>query len=132
VRTGRLLLIAALPMFGLAHFAYPQMTASLVPKSFGFPLAWVYLTGAASLATAASMLLAIWPRLAVTLEAAMLWIFTLCVWVPRAVPLPKDQGIWSELLISSAIAAGVWLVADTYGSAPWLAVGGTARAVRLS
>jgi uncharacterized membrane protein len=128
VRIGRLLLIAALPMFGLAHFAYPQMTASLVPAYFGFPLAWVYLTGSASIAAAAGMLLGIWPRLAVNLEAAMLWIFTLCVWVPKAVPLPRDQGIWSELLISATIAAAVWLVADTYHGVPWLAVRQTARA----
>ena len=33
----------------------------------------------------------------------------------------NDQGIWTELLISAAITAGVWLVADTYRGAGWLA-----------
>ena len=130
-RAARLLLIAALPMFGLAHFAYDDMTASLVPKWMGFSLAWTYLTGAASLAAAAGMLLGICPRLAANLEAAMLWIFTLLVWMPRVVSMPTNQENWAELFISGAIAAGAWLVAETYRGVPWLASGRAARAVSL-
>lgn len=114
IRAARLLFIAALPMFGLAHFAYHDLTGSLVPKWMHFPLGWTYLTGAASLAAAAGMLFGIYPRLAVNLEAAMLWIFTLFVWVPRVASSPNDQENWMEFLISAAIAAGAWLVADTY------------------
>jgi uncharacterized membrane protein len=129
IRLARLLLIAALPMIGLSHFAYHDLTASLVPKWLGFPLGWTYLTGAASIAAAAGMLFAIVPRLAVGLEAAMLWIFTLLVWVPRVTSSPHDQGNWSEILISAAIASGVWLVSETYRGVPWLASGKAARAV---
>jgi uncharacterized membrane protein len=131
VRAARLLLIAALPMFGLAHFAYHDLTASLVPKWLHFPLFWTYLTGAASLAAAAGMLFRIYPRLAASLEAAMLWTFTLLVWVPRVASMPKDQENLSELFISAAIAGGIWLVADTYRRVPWLASGKAARAVAL-
>lgn len=131
IRVARLLFIAALPMFGLAHFAYPALTASLVPKWLGFPLGWTWLTGAASLAAAAGMLCGVWPRLAAGLEAAMLWVFTLLVWVPRIAPLPADQDIWTELLISAAIAGGAWLVADTYRSVAWLASGKASRAIAL-
>lgn len=116
IHAARLLFIAALPMFGLAHFAYHDLTASLVPKWMHFPLGWTYLTGAASLAAAAGMLFGIYPRLAVTLETAMLWIFTVFVWVPRVASNPSDQDNWTEFLISAAIAAGAWLVADTYRS----------------
>jgi len=114
VRMARLLLIAALVMFGVSHFAYADLTASLVPRWMRFPLGWAYLTGAANIAAAAGMLFAIYPRLAANLEAAMLWIFTLFVWVPRIVSVHSDQEIWAEFLVSAAIAAGVWLVADTY------------------
>jgi uncharacterized membrane protein len=131
VHAARLLFIAALPMFGLAHFAYHDLTASLVPKWLGYPLGWTYATGAASLAAAAAMLLGIVPRLAANLETAMLWLFTLLVWGPRVVPLPSDQGIWSEFLISAAIASGAWLVADTYRRVPWLASGKAARRVSV-
>jgi uncharacterized membrane protein len=131
IRVARLLFIAALPMFGLAHFAYLDFTASLVPKWMHYPLGWTYLTGAGSLAAAAGMLFAIYPRLAVNLEAAMLWIFTLLVWVPTVVSAPNNQDDWSELLTSWSIAAGAWLVADTYRSVPWLRSGRAARAVTL-
>ncbi|HYB65271.1 MAG TPA: hypothetical protein VEC59_08435 [Steroidobacteraceae bacterium] len=129
ITAGRLLLIAALPMIGVSHFVYHDLTASLVPKWLGFPLGWTYLTGAASIAAAAGMLFAVVARLAVSLEAAMLWIFTLLVWVPRVAAGPRDQGNWSEILISAAIASGAWLVADTYRGVPWLAAGRAARAV---
>jgi uncharacterized membrane protein len=123
IGAARLLLIAALPMIGLSHFVYHDLTASLVPKWMHFPLGWTYLTGAGSLAAAAGMLFGITPRLATNLEAAMLWIITLLVWVPRVAATPKDQGNWTEFFISCAIATGVWLVADTYRSVPWLASG---------
>jgi uncharacterized membrane protein len=123
VRAARLLLIAALPMIGLSHFVYHDFTASLVPKWLHFPLGWTYLTGSASVAAAAGMLFGIYPRLAANLEAAMLWIITVLVWVPRVAAMPKDQGNWSELAISAAIAAGVWLVAESYGREPWLSGG---------
>ena len=132
VRAARLLLIAALPMIGLSHFAYQDLTASLVPKWMDFPLGWTYLTGAASVAAAAGMLFGIYPRLAANLEAAMLWIITLLVWVPRVASMPMDQENWTELLISCAIATGAWLVADTYRSVPWLASGKSARAVSVT
>jgi len=129
IRVARLLLIAALPMIGVSHFVYHDLTAGLVPKWLGLPLGWTYLTGAASIAAAAGMLFAVLPRLAVSLEAAMLWIFTLLVWVPQVASRPDAQGNWSEILISAAIASGAWLVADTYRGVPWLASGRTARAV---
>jgi len=114
IRIARFLLIAALPMFGVAHFVYHDLTASLVPKWMGFPLGWTYLTGAASLAAAAGMAFGIYPRLAANLEAAMLWTFTLLVWVPRIASTPGDQETSTEFLISAAIAAGASLVAGTY------------------
>jgi uncharacterized membrane protein len=131
IRAARGLLIAALPMIGVSHFAYHDLTASLVPKWLGFPLGWTYLTGAASIAAAAGMLLAVVPRLAASLEAAMLWAFTLLVWVPRVVSGPRDQGNWSELFLSAAIASGAWLVAGTYRRVPWLGSGRAARQVTL-
>ncbi|HVH83164.1 MAG TPA: hypothetical protein VM713_02500 [Steroidobacteraceae bacterium] len=131
IRIARLLLIAALPMIGVSHFAYAELTAGLVPKWLGFPVGWTYLTGAASLAASAGMLFAILPRLAASLEAAMLWIFTLLVWVPRVAASPHRQGDWSELLISAAIASGAWLVAETYRGVPWLSSGRAARAITL-
>ena len=121
IRLARYLLIAAVLTFGLAHFAYADMTASLVPRWLPFPHFWAYLTGAASIAAAAGMLLGLYPRLAAVLEAAMLWAFTLLVWIPRVTSTPSDQGNWTEWILSAAIAAGAWLVAETYRGEPWKA-----------
>ncbi len=129
IRAARLLLIAALPMIGLSHFVYHDFTTSFVPKWLPFPLGWTYLTGTASLVAAAGMLFGFYPRLAVSLEAAMLWVITLLVWVPRVASAPPVQGNWTEFFISCAIATGAWLVADTYRGVPWLANGTAARVV---
>ena len=121
IRIARYLLIAALITFGLAHFAYVDMTAKLVPRWLPFPYALAYLTGAASLAAAAGMLIGVYPRLAANLETVMLWLFTLLVWIPRVSSVPSDQGNWTEWFLSAAIAAGAWVVADTYRDSPWAA-----------
>jgi len=80
-------------MIGLSHFVYHDLTASLVPKWMRFPLGWTYLPGAGSLAAAAGMLFGVYPRLAANLEAAMLWIITLLVWVPRVASMPRSGGL---------------------------------------
>lgn len=119
IRVARYLLMAALVTFGLAHFAYADRTASLVPRWLPFPLFWVYFTGIANIAAAAGMLLGFYPRLAATLAAAMLWAFTLLVWIPRVMAAPSDQGNWTEWILSAAIASGAWLVAETWRGEPW-------------
>jgi hypothetical protein len=50
----------------------------------------------------------------------MLGIITLLVWGAGVVATPTDRTQWTGLLISSAIAGGAWLVADSYRRMPWL------------
>jgi len=121
IRMARYLLIVALVTFGLAHFAFLDMTASLVPGWLPFHLAIAVLTGVANIAAAAGMLFGFYPRMAATLEAVMLWSFTLLVWIPRLLSNPKFQENWTEWFLSAAIAAGAWIVAETYRNEPWKA-----------
>jgi uncharacterized membrane protein len=131
VRSARIALALCLPMIGLAHFFYADATAGFVPKWIPFPLAATYLTGAGSLAACLGLLFRAVPRLAATLEAVMLGIITLCVWgVPLLAKL-TDRGQWTAFLISSTIALGVFVVADTYRSNPWLASGKASDAVNI-
>lgn len=123
IRYARVLLAISLPMIGLSHFVYGKETAAYVPAWMHVPLAWAYLTGAGSLAAAAGILFGVWPRLAATLEAAMLGVITLLVWGPRLFAMPPDRTSWTGFTISSAIACGVWVVADTYREVPWRHVG---------
>jgi uncharacterized membrane protein len=123
LRNARLLFALSLPMIGLSHFAYVEQTASFVPAWLPSHVAWAYLTGAGSIAASAGILFGIWPRLAAALEAAMLGIITVLVWAPGIGAGPIDRLHVTGFLISSAIACGAWVVADSYRTQAWLALG---------
>ncbi|RDI97913.1 DoxX family protein [Dyella solisilvae] len=121
VRCARILFALSLPTIGLAHFFYAEQTAALVPAWLPWRMGWAYFTGAASLAACLGVLLGILPRLAATLESAMLGVITVLVWAPAIITNPTDRTAWTALVISAAIASGAWLVAESYRGEPWLA-----------
>jgi hypothetical protein len=57
------------------------------------------------------VLLNIVPRVAATIEASMLSLFTLLVWIPAVVAAPKARLPWTAFFISWIITAGAWAVA---------------------
>jgi uncharacterized membrane protein len=123
IRCARLFLALCLPMIGLSHFFYAEVTAGFVPKWIPFPLAWAYITGTGSLAACLALLFRVLPRLAAVMEAAMLGVITLCVWGIPLLGKLADRGQWTAVFISSAISIGVYVVADTYRGNSWLVSG---------
>lgn len=114
VRIARTLFgLAQLP-FGLAHFVYVGPTASLVPRWLPAHVPVAYGTGAAFLAGGLAVLTGVVPRLAATLTALQVGLFTLLVWVPIVASGHADAFAWSEFALSCAITAGGWVVADSY------------------
>lgn len=121
IRNSRILFAIALPMIGLSHFIYVNETMKFVPAWIPAPQFWAYLTGAGSLLACVGILSGVAARLAATLEAAMLVIITLLVWTPWLTPAPVNQFQLTGFLISSGIACGAWIVADSYRGRAWLA-----------
>ena len=50
-------------------------------------------------------------------------LFGLIVWVPRVVAGTVSDFQWGEFVVTFALTAGAWVVADSYRGTPWLAVG---------
>jgi uncharacterized membrane protein len=124
LHVARVVFGAACVAYGVAHFAYATLTASMVPAWLPGRLGFVYLTGAAHAAAGLCLLTGIRPRLAATLEATMMSVFGVLVWLPsffaRPVPewAPSTQYQWSETFLSFLLAASAWIVAASLGNVP--------------
>lgn len=124
IRAARGLLVLTLPMLGMEvivdalkagdHVMQPWLQA--LPD----PMAWAILSGAGSFATCLGILFGIWPRLAATLEAAMVGIIGIVYWGPD---LYTGRTATTAFIITFLVAAGVWVVAETYRGVPWFATG---------
>jgi uncharacterized membrane protein len=110
---GLLFALALLP-FGLSHFVYAGLTASMVPSWLPGHFGWAYLTGAGHIAAGLAILFGILPRLAATLEALMVSTFVVTVHMPGVLGAPGDRDQWTELFVACAIAGAAFLVAHSY------------------
>jgi uncharacterized membrane protein len=119
LRLARSLYGLALIAFGFSHFFYVSMTTPLVPTYLPFHESWAYITGGAYLAAGVAIISGLFARLAAVLVAVQIGLITLLVWAPR-VAVGVEAAQWTETIVSCAITAGAWVMADSYRDAPWL------------
>ncbi len=123
VRIARMLYALAMIAFGLSHFVYLNLTAPLVPAWLPWHVGWAHFTGCTYLAAGAAMLIGICARLAAVLSAAQMGGFTLLVWLPMMMTGHISAFQQGEFVVSCALTAAGWVVADSYHGMSWLASG---------
>jgi uncharacterized membrane protein len=119
VRAGQVLFALALPAIGLSHFFYLGETAPLIPSWLPLHVPLAYFTGAAWIAAALAILSGMLARLAATLTAIMVSLFTVLVWVPMVIAAPASRGNWSEICVSAGISGAAWAVAESLRDRKW-------------
>jgi uncharacterized membrane protein len=124
LRGAQALLGLTCVFYGVSHFVYGAYTATLVPGWLPAPLLVAYATGACHLAAGLALIIGVAPRLAAALEATMMSLFGLVVWIPSFFAQPPPSWAtpaaqrWSELVVTFVLAAAAWVVTLSFSRAP--------------
>jgi uncharacterized membrane protein YphA (DoxX/SURF4 family) len=125
VQVARVVFGLACTFYGCSHFAFADYTASFLPAWLPGRLGFAYFTGICHVAGGIGIALGIVPRLAATLEAIMMSLFGVLIWVPSFFTDPRPE--WagttlnqcSELVVNLVLAAAAWSIAASLRMTPW-------------
>jgi hypothetical protein len=97
-------------IFGLCHYVYADITASMVPEWLPERHFWAYLTGTGHLLAGFALVSGVLARLAARMLGLMMGSFVLLVHLPDTVAHPAGLAAWTIQLIALTLAGGAWLV----------------------
>jgi len=118
LRVARTLYGLSLIPFGLAHFMYLDATTVLIPNWLPWHVGWAYFTGAAFIAAGVAVSINVLAPMAAALSALQMGLFSVIVWVPRALAGNLNDFQRGEVISTFVLTAGAWVVADSYRRTP--------------
>ncbi|SDF28491.1 DoxX family protein [Terriglobus roseus] len=101
--------ISLIPI-GLSHIFYTKQTVDLIPTWIPSRTALAYLTGVGQIICGAAVLFSIVPCVAAAVEAGMVSLFAMFVWLPAILASPKTRLPWTAFFITWFFASSAWVV----------------------
>src|SRR5690349_21175297 len=109
---GRILVAVSLIVFGVQHFIYGGLVATLVPAFMPGRLFWAYFVGVAFIAAAAGILYKLLSRAAATMLGVMFFLFIVLLHTPRIIGSPNNGNEWTSGFVALAMCGGSWILAS--------------------
>jgi uncharacterized membrane protein YphA (DoxX/SURF4 family) len=113
VSLGRVFFAMPMAIFGAEHFASANAISQLVPKWIPGAMFWTYFVGVALIAASLSIVVNIQSRLAATLLAVMMTIFSMTMSLPVVIAEPRNRIAWVLMLRELNFAAGALAFSGT-------------------
>ena len=108
---ARWLFAISLGVFGTQHFLYAKFVATLVPSWIPGHLFWAYFVGAAFVASALSIAIEKYARLASALLGLMFFLWVISLHLPRVAAALHNGDEWTSAFVALAMCGGSWVLA---------------------
>jgi len=116
IRAATVLFGVALIPIGLSHLFYTGQTVDLIPMWLPFRVGLAYVTGVGQILCGLAVLFSFLPGMAAAVEAGMVALFALFVWLPKVLVAPHARLPWTAFFITWFFAASAWVVSRGIGT----------------
>lgn len=109
---GRYMFGVMLAIFGLDHFLYPQIVASLVPAWVGAQMFWTYFAGIALIAGGIGIMVPRVARMAALMTGVMILLWVPMLHIPRAIadPYMNVGNEWASVWEATAFSGMAFML----------------------